>query len=103
MAQQFDFDGFILSRAIQATFERRNTALPTEIPLALTDSFSEDRTKKTQWDAFIRKNRLEVEDKKISDIAGLLRDFLIPPLFAMANREEFNMIWPAARPWRNKT
>lgn len=64
MAQQFDFDGFILSRAIQATFERRNTALSTEIPLALTDSFSEDRTKKTQWDAFIRKNRLEVEDKK---------------------------------------
>ncbi len=58
MAQQFEFDGLLLSRSIAATFERKQTTLSAEVPLALSDSFSQDRGKITQWDAFIRKNRL---------------------------------------------
>jgi len=45
MAQQFEFDGLLLSRSIAATFERKQTTLPAEVPLALSDSFSQDRGK----------------------------------------------------------
>ena len=50
-----ELDGATLAGAIAATFARRNTALPTERPLALTRQFSEDVTKVRQWQAFLKK------------------------------------------------
>jgi hypothetical protein len=48
LSREFDFDGTNLSTAIQATFKRRNTALLTTLPLALTADFGESRAKQTQ-------------------------------------------------------
>jgi hypothetical protein len=99
MARQFEFDGLLLSRSIAATFERRKTALPAEVPLALLDSFSQDRGKITQWNAFIRKNRLP-EEASLTEVTAFLRDFLMPPVLAIQEGREFNMIWPALGPWK---
>jgi hypothetical protein len=46
-------------RAIEATFERRKMPMPTTMPVGLTDAFSEDATKQTQWKAFQKKNQLD--------------------------------------------
>ena len=54
-----NFDGDILRRAIQATFVRRKTTLPADVPFGLTDDFARDTQKQTQWHAFVRRNRLE--------------------------------------------
>lgn len=43
-----------LRRAIAATFARRTTAIPAEIPDGLSDAFATDPTKRRQWDAFAR-------------------------------------------------
>lgn len=43
-----------LRRAIAATFERRNTAVPLAVPDGLSDAFAEDPSKLRQWDAFAR-------------------------------------------------
>src|SRR5258708_30785476 len=48
---RFDID--LLARAIRSTFERRQTGLPKGVPLAFTEEFFEDASKKTQWRAFI--------------------------------------------------
>jgi hypothetical protein len=45
-------EGERLARAIAATFARRNTAIPTDRPDALTRAFAEDPAKKRQWAAF---------------------------------------------------
>src|SRR5207244_2762752 len=45
LARDFEFDGAILARAIKATFERRATALPAIVPMALTSKFSEEKVK----------------------------------------------------------
>lgn len=55
LAKQFDFDSASLARAIDSTFERRRTHLPTSPPLALTSEFATDSAKQTQWNAFIKK------------------------------------------------
>jgi hypothetical protein len=47
-----------LRRAIQATFERRKLALPTDWPVGLSDAFASDPVKQAQWNGFLRKNRL---------------------------------------------
>jgi len=43
-----------LRRAIAATFERRNTAVPLAVPDGLSDAFAEDPSKLRQWEAFAR-------------------------------------------------
>lgn len=41
IATTFAFEGPVLAKAIQATFERRESPLPSEPPLALTEAFAE--------------------------------------------------------------
>lgn len=49
-----DLDPERLRRAVVATFERRNTAIPLALPDGLSESFAEDSGKLRQWDAFAR-------------------------------------------------
>lgn len=100
MARQFEFDGLLLTQSIRATFEQRRTALPAEIPLALTDSFSQDRAKMTQWGAFIRKNRLMAEKVSLQEVATFLTGFLMPPVGSIQQGEMFEMTWTAPGPWK---
>ena len=61
-----------LRRAIAATFERRKLAMPSSLPTGLSDSFSGDTTKQTQWTAFLKKNRLEAMD--LASVVPRLRE-----------------------------
>ncbi|WP_417473300.1 nucleotidyl transferase AbiEii/AbiGii toxin family protein [Luteimonas mephitis] len=51
-----------LRAAIRATFERRGTRLPADVPFGLTDEFARDGQKQAQWQAFLRRNRLAAPD-----------------------------------------
>ena len=100
--RKFPFEGGILSTAIEATFARRKTPLPTEAPLALTQAFAKDAAKQTQWKAFLRKNALPVDDQTFPDIIAALHDFLIPPTLASAKGLPFNANWPVGGSWKVK-
>jgi predicted nucleotidyltransferase component of viral defense system len=99
MSRMFEFDGPVLSRAIQATFERRRTSIPQAAPVALTDQFALEPDKVTQWRAFLNRNRLDVGAAEFSDIIHRLCRFLMPPLSALANHLEWDRRWPAGGPW----
>jgi len=47
-----------LRQAVQATFDRRQTPLPTVQPAGLSAAFAADAHKQVQWKAFLRKNGL---------------------------------------------
>lgn len=64
-------DPLELRRAIVATFERRKMALPS-MPLGLSDQFAENALKQTQWNAFLRKNRLG--SVALGDVVARLRN-----------------------------
>lgn len=100
LARTFDFPGELLTQAIQATFERRRTPLPAEPPLALSPTFFEDQTKRTQWSAFLRKSRLEPDDVNLEQVIRVLRDFLMPPTIAIAHHRPFKMSWSPCGPWQ---
>jgi hypothetical protein len=53
LSQSFPFDDDRLARAIAATFERRGTEIPVDLPDALTPAFAEDEQKQRQWNAFL--------------------------------------------------
>ena len=50
----FDFEPRRMRRAIEATFARRKTEIPTSVPDGLSDSFCADAGKRRQWEAFAR-------------------------------------------------
>jgi hypothetical protein len=93
LARQFKFEGPGLCAAIRATFARRQTLLPTRVPLALTPEFSTDRAKATQWSAFLKKGKLIDEPPPFSDVTRLLESFLIPPTLAIASNEAWDRTW----------
>ena len=94
MSQTFDFDGPLLTTAIRNTFERRKTALTTELPL--TKEFSS--SKSTQWNAFISRNSLAAPD--LDNILTVIKLFGEPPFLAAQKGENFLQQWKAAAGWR---
>lgn len=60
-----------LRRAIEATFNRRKMPTPTSLPVGLSDAFSADAVKQTQWRAFLKKNQLEAV--ALADVVTRLR------------------------------
>ena len=52
-------DQDILVQAVDATLNRRGTRKPTGVPIGLSEQFSSDRHKLTQWTAFINRNQLK--------------------------------------------
>ncbi len=101
LARQFEFRGQELCAAIGATFERRRTPLPIEQPLALTTEFSEDATKRTQWQAFVRKGKLAGVGIPLAEVTVALAGFLLPPTNALVRRVNFNATWSPPGPWKN--
>ena len=74
LARQFEFQGPMLCQAIRATFERRRTPVPAEVPLALSPSSSRTERKQAQWRAFVGKGKLDTGGAgldEIVDAAGL--------------------------------
>jgi len=99
LSKQFPFDGTSLSAAIAATFERRGTAIPEGVPIALTDEFAADRMKKTQWTAFVRGNVLTDAPADLSSVVKDLREFLLDPLHTAARGEPFSKSWTRGGRW----
>ena len=70
----------LLKEAVRATFERRNTPLPRELPVAFTPDFLEDGIKETQWQAFLRRSALAPFHVVLVDVLADLRERLWPVL-----------------------
>lgn len=102
LSKHFAFDGQLLCQAIQATFARRKTMLPTDIPIALTSTFYENPLKQRQWASFLKKGRFIDEHLPLTEIIPLLHDFLIPPVQALVAGQPFEQSWPAGGPWQNQ-
>ena len=69
-------DKEIAKLAITRTFSRRKRKLPETCPDGLADSFAENQIKLTQWNAFLRKNRLDVGQNLFLDVVRQVREFI---------------------------
>jgi predicted nucleotidyltransferase component of viral defense system len=101
LARQFEFQGPVLCQAIQATFERRRTPVPADVPMALSSEFSEDRRKQTQWRAFIGKGKLDTGGVGLNEVVVTLHGFLMPAAQAIVAGELLGMVWSAPGSWQS--
>jgi hypothetical protein len=98
IAARTELDGATLARAIARTFARRQTALPTEPPVALRKEFGDADAKQHQWQAFLSKNRLVAPS--LTETVGQLHTLLWPATQVAAASSSANAQWsPEHRNW----
>lgn len=100
LADHLSFDGEVLSRAVQNTFERRNTELPRDGVAALTPDFVAVPGKQAQWEAFLDRNRLTDTSRDLGQVVAKIDFFVGPLLAALAGGGEVPRTWPAGGPWQ---
>ena len=71
-------DPATLTAAITATFTRRGTVVPTELPIGLSDEFANDQSRQALWVAFLKKNLLPAVP--LTSVVTTLRAALQPAL-----------------------
>ncbi len=98
LARRFEFDGALLVRAIRATFGRRKTPLPVDLPTGLTSAFAADPGKAMQWTAFVRKSGANDAADLRATIATIVA-FAEAPLAAAARESPFVCHWTRGGPW----
>jgi hypothetical protein len=98
LCREFPFEGMQLARAVKATFERRSTPIPDEVPLALSTTFTGDAAKQTQWTAFLKRSRVTAATLTLADIVETIGPFLLPVLDA-ARAGTTLSVWPPGGPW----
>jgi len=99
MAKEFAFDGAKLAQAIQATFARRHTELPTTRPTGLASRFVENETVKAGWKTFLRRSRLEDPGLGFRKTTDEIWDFLKPVTEAVRAGAAFDKKWTPGGPW----
>ncbi len=67
-----DIDRSLVAKAIRATFERRQTMIPSDTPIGLSLDFSADALKQSQWRAFATRNGLQVPE--LAEVVAQLRE-----------------------------
>jgi predicted nucleotidyltransferase component of viral defense system len=78
LQSHLNFEGAVLTDAVTNTFARRATTIPEEPPVAFTNRFYTDAAKQLQWQAFIRKGKLE--SAVFEDVMKAISGFLLPVL-----------------------
>ena len=99
LARTFAFDGRTLASAIRATFDRRGTAIPKDIPVGLSSEFYDSSLKQTQWKAFYRKVVEDTDPPSLPHVVAQLCNFLLPVLTAALNESFVVGQWGPGGPW----
>jgi predicted nucleotidyltransferase component of viral defense system len=93
ISRTFEFDGRTLSAAVQRTFERRDTPMPTDVPTGLTRLFAEQWN--AQWKAFLKREHMNAAPTDLGQLLEDLRKFLVPLMVQPITTSN----WPSGGPW----
>lgn len=99
LIKHIEFDGKLLQNAIRNTFANRQTDMPQELPIALTDDFAASELKLPLWSGFIRRNNIKTETD-FAEVIKHLREFFTPLIEAEMKKAEFGQNWFPQKGWQ---
>jgi hypothetical protein len=102
LAARRSFDGQALVDAMRATFDRRRTRVPSDLPLALTPAFPASSEKQAQWAGFVKRNRLSSAPADLGQVVERLARFLVPVVTAAERGAAFAHVWRPGGPWQER-
>jgi len=92
LSQSFEFEGRALRAAFLATFARRKTVIPADLPVALTPQFTRDAAKIAAWRAFGRRSRL-ADLPELESVAAHIAEFVWPVAEKARDGDSFEARW----------
>lgn len=97
----FSFDLAAMVEAVSGTLRRRETSVPTSIPVGLGDAFVSFVEQKGHWAAFLRRTRPTVNPPEFAQLVEELRRFFRPIIAGLAQPEATQGQWDRhAATWR---
>lgn len=102
MANTWTFDMASLRKAILASFQRRGSTIPTEVPFALTEEFLNDTQKKQQWAAFVSRLNPEETTPSLEEVGAVLRKFLLPCVTEELLTQAGVRLWTPTLSWNTR-
>jgi hypothetical protein len=97
----FHFDLPSLVEAVRGTLRRRETTLPTEMPMCLTETFAAIAEDRGLWSGFLRRNPPTLKPPPFADLQDELRRFFAPVIASLDSPEGANGRWdPGGDGWR---
>ncbi len=102
LARTLSFDGRELVAALSATFSRRDTGLPDESPVALTEAFTRQTATTTMWRTYRRTlaaSNIEVPES-LDKVVDVITRFIMPAAAAAATGGPFEKSWTPASGWQ---
>jgi predicted nucleotidyltransferase component of viral defense system len=99
ISSHFEFEGSMLTAAVQATFERRRTEIPRRAPIALTAEYAADVNHVRQWVAFTKSLGVEALPS-LGVVIDKISEFVLPPAIAAATEQPFIRHWEVQNGWQ---
>jgi len=101
LSEDFEYDGKVLQKAIQATFKRRETEIPDKVPIVFTPEFANNPSKQVQWKAFLRKitPEKEISEGNFEIVIKSISEFIFPVFQAINRLQEFERKWAPKKGW----
>lgn len=93
----------VIAEKFEATFRRRQTALPETTPVALTPAFYSAEAKRAQWRAYLRKGRVQGSAPALEEVVPRIEAFVMPVVSAVVSGIPFERHWPPGGPWGEPT
>jgi len=85
-------NGKTLRDAVEATFSRRGTTIPSVIPVGLGDEFYASKKKKSDWTATLKRLALK-KGLSLEDVCEMAVQLVMPVAKAIAYKETYDLTW----------
>jgi hypothetical protein len=102
-SRHLEFEGSVLAESLAATFERRATRLPWEMPPAFSLDYFGAKTHQLQWQAFVKRIGEAALVDRFPEIVAGVADFIMPAATSTARGLPFRLRWLAGGPWRERS
>lgn len=102
LIRNFSFGGSLLQKAIRATFANRQTAVPQNLPVALTSVYTRNSGALADWKAFIGRGRITT-DTDFEAVIENLREFFTPLIAAEKDNATLEKNWSPSTGWESRT
>lgn len=95
----FSFDGGLLQRTFESTFDRRRTPVPAGDPPALGTDFSSDPNRMRQWDRLVARFAGDELIPSLAEVCEQIRTFVAPIISSIRDGQKLAGSWSPGGPW----
>lgn len=103
LSRTLSFNGAQLRAAIESTFARRQSAIPASVPVGLSDEFSQNELKYSQWQGFVKKRQQMEILPGLREIVAEARAFLLPVSESISGAISTPALWTPGTGWQSGT